>query len=279
MLDLVAVDVEEEPGGVGPEAGEEALRGRRSRCRRRRSARRPPGASSSAEVAAVLDHDLEPAGGAQALDRRGAEDVDQAVGDLVLEASPGAARRSRRPSSAGLGPVVEVVEHHVHRAEVRGVGVQQDRLARRSPRCARRPAPCRAISSIRLITCWVVLDRGRVGQLDVDQQVALVLRRDEPGRGAGEAAVGQVEQAAVDQQHQHADPQQPADDPGVHARRALEAGVEQPEEPAQEPVRAAGPAIQPASAPATTADQPAASPRRAPRRSAAPSGGAASGAR
>ena len=39
-----------------------------------------------------------------------------------------------------------------------------------------------AISSICCITCSVRSQRRRVGQLHVDQQIALVLRRDEAGR-------------------------------------------------------------------------------------------------
>src|SRR6185437_10132429 len=82
-LDLVAVDVEEQPGGVGAEAGEEVAieRGAEQRVG-------VPLADDAvgdglerieAGVAAVLDDDLEAAGGAQALDRRCAED-----GDLAL---------------------------------------------------------------------------------------------------------------------------------------------------------------------------------------------------
>ena len=62
------------------------------------------------------------------------------------------------------------------------------------------------------------LDRRRVGQLHVDQQVALVLRRDEAVGVRREAVVGQVEQPAVDDQHEEADAEQPADDRGVAAR-------------------------------------------------------------
>ena len=53
---------------------------------------------AQAEVAAVLDHQLEAAGGAQAVDRRGAEDDDHGVADLSLAARRGARRRWRRPS-------------------------------------------------------------------------------------------------------------------------------------------------------------------------------------
>ena len=51
-----------------------------------------------AQVAAVLDDDLEAAGGPQAVDRRGLEDVDQAVLDLLL-------KRLLRAATASTGPV------------------------------------------------------------------------------------------------------------------------------------------------------------------------------
>ena len=62
------------------------------------------------------------------------------------------------------------------------------------------------------------LDRGGVGQLDVEEQIALVLLRDEAGRRAMEDPDGQDEQAAVDDQHDHAEPQHPADRPAVERR-------------------------------------------------------------
>ena len=62
--------------------------------------------------------DLESAGGAQAVQRRGAEHVDRAVGDLAAEArflqagGDGVAGQVRRQ------PIVKVVEHDIHRAEI-----------------------------------------------------------------------------------------------------------------------------------------------------------------
>ena len=81
-----------------------------------------------AQVAPVLDHDLEAAGGPQAVDRRRLEDVDQPVPDLVLERRLNLGR-DHRAGQPLVGPMMKVVEHHVHRAEVGGVGVHQDRLA------------------------------------------------------------------------------------------------------------------------------------------------------
>ena len=107
-----------------------------------------------------------------------------------------------------------------------------------------------AICSTCLITCLGPLQRRRVGKLHVDQQIALVLRRDEPRRRVGEAPVGEPEQPAVDHQHQHADPQQPADQAGVDAGRRVEAAVEQ--EKNQPRRRFSGQLrIQPTSPPAT----------------------------
>ena len=81
------------------------------------------------------------------------------------------------------------------------------------------------------------LERRRVGQLHVDEQVALVLRRDEAGRHAGEAEVGQEQQAAVDDQHDDADAAAASRRP--RRRRptpSSNAAVEQLEEPAESEV-------------------------------------------
>ena len=80
---------------------------------------------------------------------------------------------------------------------------------------------------------------GGVGQLDVEQQVALVLLRDEAGRGADELEIGQHQQAGVDQQGDQADAQQAAHQPHVQGRAGAEDPVEQPEEPAQQQCPAA----------------------------------------
>ena len=98
-LDGGAVDIQIQPGGVGPEAGEQPLQagvtfafvddllGHLLQGRQ-------------AVVAAVFDHDLEAASRAQAIDRRGAEDVDQPFLDFGLELFLELLRRSRRPTSA-----------------------------------------------------------------------------------------------------------------------------------------------------------------------------------
>ena len=124
------------------------------------------------------------------------------------------------------GAAVEVVEHHVHRAEVRGVGAQQDRLA----------GDGHGVLHAGVLVGQLLdavhhplgpLHGGRVGQLHVHQQVALVLRGDEARGRLHEPPPGQRQQAAVDHQHQHADAQQPAHRAGVDVGRVVEADVEQ----------------------------------------------------
>ena len=80
------------------------------------------------------------------------------------------------------------------------------------------------------------LQRGRVGQLDVDHQPALVLGGDEPRGDAGEAEARQADQADVDQEHDRAQAEAPAHGLSVGSRRPLEDPVEAPEETAQYPV-------------------------------------------
>ena len=68
-------------------------------------------------VPRILDDDLEPAGRAEPLDRRGAEDVDDRPRHLFLQSllqrlGDRIAGEFRRPA------VLEVVEHEIHRAEV-----------------------------------------------------------------------------------------------------------------------------------------------------------------
>ena len=83
------------------------------------------------------------------------------------------------------------------------------------------------------------LQRRRVGQLDVADDPALVLLRDEARGRLLEDPAGQHEQAAVDQQDEHAAAQQPAHHPAVARGAGAEDPVEQPEEPAEQPCPAA----------------------------------------
>ncbi len=117
-----------QPGRVGPEAGEQALQ----TADRPRRWRRLVGGflqGGQAVVAGVLNDDLEAARRAQALDRRGAEDVDDRLGHFLLQLVPAAGGdgvAGQRPARGGS----RTLEHQIQRAEVRGVGAEQDRLAR-----------------------------------------------------------------------------------------------------------------------------------------------------
>ena len=128
--------------------------------------------------------------------------------------------------------LLELLERDEHRAEIRPEGVEQERLARDTYRGGNAlgldgdfadPPDDRLRS----------FQRGRVGQLDVDQHVAHVLRRDEPARRAHELSVGEQEQAQVNQEHQGEDAQHAADQPRVKRGGGHESAVEEVEEPAQ----------------------------------------------
>ena len=154
--------------------------------------------SREAVGTAVLDDDLESARGAQAIDRRGLEDGHHGPADIALEpffqgvGDPFAGEPRRRA-------LVEVVEHDVQGAEVGRVGPQQDRLARHGHGM---------LDTRRLVRDFLdpghdahrALQARGVRQLHVHQQVAFVLRGNEPRRGLVEAPPGQVKQTRRKQQ-------------------------------------------------------------------------------
>ena len=75
---------------------------------------------------------------------------------------------------------------------------------------------------------------GRVGQLHVDQQIALILFGDEAGGGVRHRPVGGEQQAGVDEEHHHAEAQRAANGPTVTFGNAVEDFVEAFEDHAQE---------------------------------------------
>ena len=83
------------------------------------------------------------------------------------------------------------------------------------------------------------LQRRRVGQLDVGDQPALVLLRNESGRRPLKRPVGQCQQTAIDHQHDHADAQQSADGRSIARGHPVEVVVELPKQPAEHAVHAA----------------------------------------
>ncbi len=180
-LGLGAVDVEEQPGGVGAEAAEQARPARGSRpasstifsptcCR----AGRPLSPRSSMMILKPPAVPRPSIGGAP-------KHVHQPVLDLLPGNRPASGRRWPRRKGPRAARLVEVVEHHVHGAEVRGVGAQQDRLA----------GDGHGVLHAGVLVGQFLdavhhplgpLHGGRVGQLHVHQQVALVLHGDEARR-------------------------------------------------------------------------------------------------
>ena len=149
---------------------------------RPRSLRRPL-AGLQAAVAAVLDHDLEAARRAQAFDRRGPEDVDQPVLDLFLEAPSAAVPRG--PSPRQLAARCDHGSRRASRTWPRSSGA----LAFSRIDCPAMATVCLtpvvvpwAMASMCCMTRCVRSTEAASGKLHVDQQIALVLRRDEAGR-------------------------------------------------------------------------------------------------
>ena len=153
-----------------------------------------------AETAAVLDDELEAAGDAEARDRRRAVHGDLGLLDL------------RGPFAAQLGHDGRVAQLPGSRRSSKGsstmnIEAKLGLLACRindSPEMATVCATPGVFRAIRSTCCHGFLgplQRRRVGQLDVDDQPALVLLRDEAGGRTLKHPVGQDEQAAVDDQH------------------------------------------------------------------------------
>ena len=224
-----------QPGGIGPRAVEDALQ-----------ARRLVGLVDDLvahglqfgqpEVAAVFDDELESAAGAQAVDGRGAEHGHRGVAD-----PPAAFAPQFVGDLVGGFPAPPANSSSMTYIEPR-LGA----LAFKSSDWPEMPTVCSTPSA------WLgdVFDRGHdvpgashrggVGQLHVQEQIALVLLRDKARGHVDEGEVGQQQQAAVDRQGEQAHAQQAADHADIGFRADPEYPVEQPEEPAQEQVHEPG---------------------------------------
>ena len=75
-----------------------------------------------------------------------------------------------------------------------------------------------------------------IGQLHVDQQIALVLLGDELGRRAREAEISQPDEADIDDKHDRTRAQKPADEAGITLVRGVETAIERGEESAERPI-------------------------------------------
>ena len=136
------------------------------------------------DVAGRFHHQLEAAGVAQAVHRRRPEDEHAGLRDLALKPLRGAGPRWRRRSATGP-------RRSWNGLRMTNMEPKFELMAFRtndSPGMASvwaTPGVSRAIFSTCVGHLDRALQRGRVGQLDVDHQVALVLDGDEP---AGDAA-------------------------------------------------------------------------------------------
>ena len=187
--DLVAVDVEVELRRLGAElGGHPAQAGDLPQFLDQAVGLLLQG--DQAEVAAVLDDELEAAGDAEARDRRRPEHRELGLRHVL---GAGLARSwfmiavSR---SSGFLPLVEGVQHDEHRGEIRAVGLQQKRTAREGHRVGDAGRPAGDLLDLG-DDRFGALQRRRVGQLDVHDQPALVLLRNEAGRRLLEVHVGQ----------------------------------------------------------------------------------------
>ena len=134
---------------------------------------------------------------------------------------------------------VERLQDDEHVAVIRAVGVQDER----QPRDGHRVGNAGRLQGDlldRLGHLDRALQRGRIGQLDVHHQVALVLDGDEPAGDAGEAEARQTDQADVDEEHERAQAEAPAHGLAVGFRRPLEHPVEARERTSPKPSSPAG---------------------------------------
>ncbi len=130
---------------------------------------------------------LKAAGVAQAADGRRPEDADHGPFDFAVGSACWNFSAIASSYSSLLRALVERLQDDEHRAEVGAVGVQQERLAGDADGVRDAGRLRSGDLSILAITASRPLHRGRVGQLHVDQQVALILLGNEARRRAGHA--------------------------------------------------------------------------------------------
>ena len=88
---------------------------------------------------------------------------------------------------------------------------------------------------MRAMTRSRALHRGGVRQLHVEDQIALVLLRNEAGRGVGELPATSAPASRRRRTARPAQAQDAADRPAVDRGQPVEAAIEGAEEPAQAP--------------------------------------------
>ena len=148
----------------------------------------------------VFDQQLEAPRVPQPVDGGGSKHPDLCLQHLGEQFPPEGERQGAGPAG-GVGPLFKVVENHEHRSEVRPDRPQHHRLPGNADRM--RHAGGLADQPVDMFDRGdCPFERGRVGELYVDDQVALVLLGHEPDRGSQQAQPGQPQQPAVEQQHQ-----------------------------------------------------------------------------
>src|SRR5439155_20403862 len=180
----------------------------------------------------ILDEELEPARGAEALHGRRWDHEDARLFDL------GQAPLQRREEFVGRRPVTPLLPRL--RADedgtgLRAVGARRAREARDRHRevDARRGEDDLAGSPHDGVG---PLERRPGGELDRDDEVALVLRRNEARRDGPEPDHDETEQQGVGGERKGGSAYQAADGPSIAMAGLLEDPVEQAEEPAEEAV-------------------------------------------
>ena len=228
---LLAVDVEEQPGGAGGEVAEQAAEAwvARAFLDQRRDGRferlRPV-------VAPILHDEFEAGDAAEPVDRRRLEHLHHSPLDPRTPA-----RADPRGDSAGGGrrpvPAGEGLEEEVHAATVGGVGPEDERLA----------GDPQAVDHARLATgerLDLPHDRRRalhtrpVWERHFDDEIALVLLGDEADGGFREQPPGEPEQGDEHQEDRDADPQRQSNEGRIGRRDHGEEPIESPEQPAEQ---------------------------------------------
>ncbi len=128
--------------------------------------------------------------------------------------------------------VVEVLQHDVQRAQIGRVCAENQRSARNAhgvfdTRSLQRQGLDLRHDNLR------PLRGGGVGKLEVEDQISLVLLRDEASGSGGELPVRHSQQTDVKHHHQHTHPQHSANHPAIQAGPPVEEAVEGPEKHAQ----------------------------------------------
>ena len=132
-------------------------------------------------------------------------------------------------------PLVEGIENHEHRAQVRSVGAQHERHAGNPQNVGHAlGAADDCVGAGHHF--FGSLQRGGIGKLYNQQKVSLVLVRYEARGHAAEAPNGEVQQARVNKEHEHADSQQFSHRAGITVDGKGECLVEQFEKPAEKHV-------------------------------------------